>query len=431
MNAQMSTKKFDKTRWIALIASVLLMSTLGLGYVWSLLVGPMIEFRGATEGGMASIYTALTLTGAVLTIIGGKCVDRFGSTKVILSAIIACAVGQLLCGLVDGVAGFAVAEIAFLAWQQAVVYIAVYNNVIKMFPDWKGLAIAISCTGIAVGGAYLPVLVQSTIDKYGFDTMFLIVGVVLTVIGLVSLYFFPDTPKDYVPNGYEIPDYSEDGEIQENGKFVQKDWKGMLKDPVFYIIFVAPILGTSTYMLLSYQLSWIAQDILPITAMQSAFLVSGVSIIGIICSVVGPIADKMSRLLMAVILFAVGTVSVAGLIFAGSHGVIWFTVCTFAFCFCFGGFATIHPVIVCDLFGSKNFGFNYSICYQSVLIASAISPWLGLLGGTDAGDYTKTFTVCTIMCAVGAVLMIVLYLVRRNNVEPQIKKSKKEKMETA
>lgn len=426
MRAQMGIRNLDKTRWIALVASVLLMSTLGIGFTWSLLVGPMIEFRGATEEGMASIYTALTLTGAVLTIIGGKCVDKYGSAKVIFSAIIAVIIGQLLCAFVDGTAGFAVAEIAFMSWQQAVVYIAVYNNIIKMFPDWKGLAIAISCTGISVGGAYLPPLVQNMIDTVGFDMQFLAVGLVLVVIGVVSLIFFPDTPDDYAPAGYNAPEYSEDG-VAEGGSFVQKDWKAMLKDPAFYIIFLAPILGSSTYMLLTYQLAWIAQDILPITAMQSAFLVSGVSIAGIACGIVGPIADKMSRLLVGIIVFAGGTICVAGLIFSNSMSVAMFTVCALGFCFFFGGFATIHPVIVCDLFGSKHFGFNYSICYQATLIATAISPWLGILGGTEAGDYTKTFTVCTIMCAVGTVLMIVLYIMRRNNVEPQVKRVKKAK----
>lgn len=422
MKLQMSTKNLDKTRWIALAASLLLMSTLGLGFIWGLLVGPMIELRGATDAGMASVFTALTLTGAVLTILGGKMVDKFGSTKIILSAIIACAVGQVICGITDGLGGFAFAEVTLLAWQQAVVYIAVYTNVIKMFPDWKGLAIAISCTGISIGGAYLPVMVQKFIDATGFDNMFYYMAVVLTAIGVIGIVLFPDVPEDYLPAGYEEAEEEDETIVVEGGKFIQKDWKGMLKDPAFYMIFIIPILGTTTYMLLSYQLAWIAQDILSITPQESAFLVSGVSIIGIVAGVVGPIADKAGRLIMAVLCFGLGTIAIAGLIFSGSHGIVWFTVCTFVYCFCFGGFATIHPVVISDLFGSVNFGFNYSICYQSVLIASALSPWLGVLGGTDEGDYTLTFTICTAMCATGFVLMVILWVMKRNNIEPQIKK---------
>ena len=427
MKLQISAKgkSFGKTRWIALIAGTLLMSTLGIGYIWSLLVGPMIELRGATDAGMASIYTGLTFTSALLTIIGGKCVDKFGSGKVILSAVILNLIGQILCALTDGVGGFAVAEISFLAWGQSVVYIAVYTNTIKMFPDWKGLAIAVSGTGIAIGGVYLPLMTQHFIDTIGFDMQFMAIGGILTVIGIISLIFFPDVDDDYRPEGYEFEEEPEESEIAEDGRFVQKDWKMMLKDPAFYIIFAAPLLGSTTYMLLTFQLAWIAQDILSITEMQSAFLVSGISVIGIVSGIVGPIGDKAGRLNITVLIYAIGTVAVAGLIFAGGHGIIWFTVCAFAFAFCFGGFAAIHPVIVSDLFGSKNYGFNYSICYQSILIASGISPWLGIIGGTETGDYTKTFTICTIMCAAGLILMIVLWKMRRNNLEPQPKKIKK------
>lgn len=418
------SKNFSKTRWIALVAGTLLMSTLGIGYIWSLLVGPMIELRGATESGMASIYTGLTVAGAILTIVGGKCVDKFGSSKVILSSIILSLAGELLCAFSDGVAGFAVAWISLLAWGQAVVYIAVYTNIIKMFPDWKGLAVAISATGIAIGGVYLPIMTQYFIGKIGFDMQFVAVGIILAVVGVVSIIFFPDVKEDV--NEFEEGETEENGSAGD-GRFVQKDWKMMLKDPAFYLIFLAPLLGTTTYMLLTFQLAWIAQDILPITEMQSAFLVSGISIIGVISGIVGPIGDKAGRLNVTVLIYAVGTIAVAGLIFSNSHGVIWFTVCAFLFAFCFGGFATIHPVIVSDLFGSKNYGFNYSICYQSVLIASGISPWLGVLGGTDSGDYTKTFTVCTIMCAVGLVLMIVLWKIRRHNLEPQPERKASEK----
>ena len=107
MRAQMGIKNFDRTRWIALAASVLIMSTLGLGYVWSLLVEPMIELRGATDAGMASVYTALTLSGALLTIVGGKCVEKFGSTKVIISAIITCLIAHIIFSFGNGIASFA------------------------------------------------------------------------------------------------------------------------------------------------------------------------------------------------------------------------------------------------------------------------------------------------------------------------------------
>lgn len=49
MKLQMSTNNLDKTRWIALIAAIILMSTLAYSNTWSLMVNPMIEFRGGQQ----------------------------------------------------------------------------------------------------------------------------------------------------------------------------------------------------------------------------------------------------------------------------------------------------------------------------------------------------------------------------------------------
>lgn len=427
MRLQMGQKNLDKTRWIALIASLVIMSTTAIGFVWSLYVAPMCELRGATAESMAAVYSGLALTGALLTIIGGKLVDKFGASKVILSAIIAFAIGHIITGMTTNFWGFALPKLTLISWQQSVVYIAIYTNVVKMFPDWKGLATAVAGTGTTVGGVYLPVLVQGMIDSIGFNNMFYAVAGILTLISLIGLFFFPDASDDYVPAGYKreetAPQLDGAAENTKSG-FVQKDWKMMLKDPAFYLVFLAPIMGLTTFMLLSYQLAWIAQDILGITAMQSAFLVSALSIIGMVSSILGPVSDKLGRLPVAIFSYLFGTIGVVGLIFANSHGFVWFVVFAFLYRFCFGGFATYHPVIVCDLFGSKNFGFNWSICYQAVLISSAISPWLGVLGRTDDGNYTLTFTIAAIMCAIGLVMMIALWVMRKDKLEPQVKKVK-------
>ena len=107
------------------------MSTTAIGFVWSLYVAPMCELRGATAESMAAVYSGLALTGALLTIIGGKLVDKFGASKVILSAIIAFAIGHIITGMTTNFWGFALPKLTLISWQQSVVYIAIYTNVVK------------------------------------------------------------------------------------------------------------------------------------------------------------------------------------------------------------------------------------------------------------------------------------------------------------
>lgn len=384
------------------------------------MVDPMIELRGATVTGMATVYSIVTVIGAVFTILGGRLVDKIGSTKVLLSGIISFAIAQAICYASSSFMMFAIANIIFCSWQQSVVYIGVMNNVEHMFPDFRGLAVSVAATGIALVGMILAPLTQRAIDVFGFRAMFAVTGIVLTAIGIITLIFFPDVDADYKPQTMQEDFENEEmpGNLKLNPDFVQKDWKAMLKDPAFYLLFLIPLGGSSGYMLLSYQLAYIAEDILNITAMQASFLVSGISLMGIITLVTGPIGDKLGRMKVASVLLLIGTISISGLIVSESHDIIWFAVCAFVYAFCLGGFAGLHPALVGDIFGSDNFGFNYSICYMSVLLAAAISPWLAVIGNNgENASYATTFIVCAVLCGISFVLSLVLLKLKGKNTE--------------
>lgn len=424
MKLQMSTNNLDKTRWIALIAAIILMSTLAYSNTWSLMVNPMIEFRGATDKGLAAIYSASTVAGIVFTLIGGKLLDKIGSTKVIISAIFSLAVCQFMCAWTTGVVGFGIANIVFLTWQGSVVYIAVYANVAQLFPDKKGTAIAISGMGITGGSFVFTPLTQWLMDTYGFGNQFVITGILFTILGVVALFFFPKPEEGYTPEGFE-PAYSNDeadeehNDVDSNG-FVQKDWRMMIKDPAFYIAFAMPMFAMVSGQILNYQLSWMAQDIVKVTAAHAAWMLSGVFLVTTLGKLFwGMVADKAGRLNILIILCAISCIAMAGLMFMGEGQVIMFTGLCFLAAFASGGNSSTYPALIADLFGSKYYGFNFSICYQSIMIASLIAPWIAVLGrsGEEGGNYMLVFGITAAMCLVGVVLAVILRQMRKDNIE--------------
>lgn len=424
MALQMSTKNLDKKRWISIVAAMVLMSTLSLGYTWSLLVDPMITERGATNEFMAACYSGLTISGMIFTLIGGKMVDKIGSTKTNVFSMVCLIIGFLMCGLTHNIWAFAIAQVIFIGFQESVVYIAVFNTATGMFPDHRGLATGLASAGISLGGMIISPLYQSAIDTFGFDGSFLIMGIAITIYGFIAIVFLPDCPKGYKPASFdpeaaELANKKKVSRVKANPNFVQKGYAGMFKDPAFYVLFAIPLLCSTGYMLLAYQMSYIAQDILSITPMQASFLVSGVAAMGFAAKLIGgPIGDRIGRLLWVAIVLCLGTVFIAGLIFSADHGFVWFAVCSLGYCFCLGTFAGATGAITGDLFGSEHFGTNFSVVYMSVLLASAISPWLAVMGRSgEAIDYGPTFTLCTVMCACGAALAVVLYFMRRNKTE--------------
>lgn len=425
MRLQMSTRNLDKTRWIALIAGLVLMSTLSYASTWSLMVNPMIETRGATDNGMAMIYTLCTAAGMLFSLIGGKLLDKIGSTKVIISAIFSLAVCQFLCAFTTTMWGFGIANVVFLTWQGSVVYIAVYANLTQLFPDKKGMAIALSGMGITGGSMIFVPFTQHLIDTLGFGNQFIVTGILFTVMGLVALFFFPKPEEGYLPEGYEAAytdsqDQEEKAISETDTGFVQKDWKMMLKDPAFYIAFSMPILVNVAGQILNYQLSWMAQDIIKVSAAKAAWLLSGVFLMSTLGKLLwGTIADKVGRLNILIVLSALTCLSTAGLIFMGEGQVILFTALIFLCAFAAGGNSSTYPALVADLFGSKHYGFNFSICYQAIMIASMLAPWIAVLGrnGENSGNYALTFGVTAAMAFVGFILAVILRHLRKDNIE--------------
>ena len=403
---------------------MLIMTTLSYGYTWSLLVDPVINEWGGTNEFMAAVYSALTILGAVFTLIGGKMVEKLGSRLTNIICLAMYFVGMVATGLTQSLVVFAIAQAGLIGFMQSVIYIAVFNSATSIFPDHRGLATGLASAGISLGGMVISPICQWTIDSFGFANSFTIMGIALAAYGLVACFLIPDVPKGWKPASFDPSatgaKATKVNRLKPNPDFVQKDWKGMLKDPAFYVLFLVPLLCSTGYMLLAYQMSYIAQDILAIDPMQAAFLVSGVAAMGFVAKIVGGyVGDRIGRLLWVSIVMLFGTLFIGGLIFSASHGFTWFTVCALGYCFCMGTFAGATGAITGDLFGSEHFGFNFSIVYMSVLAASAISPWLAVVGRTagDAPDYGPIFMLCTAMCAAGTVLMFVLYFMRRNKTE--------------
>ena len=425
MRIQMKTDNLDKTRWIALVAAVFLMATLSYASTWSLMVNPMIEERGATDHQMAMIMSMVTISGMIFSLIGGKLLDKWGSTVINLTAIFTFAACQFICGITSGVWGFGIANVVLLSWQSSVVYIAVYANVTKLFPDKRGTAIAISGMGITGGSMLVTPFCQWLIDSFGFGMQFYVIGIIFTVVGLAALYFFPRPAEGYVPAGYMPAENNEnDTENSEgNTAFVQKDWKMMIKDPAFYMAFLMPILCMTTGQMLNYQLSWMAQDIVKVTPAHAAWMLSGVFLMATLGKLFwGMLADKIGRLNIMIVLAGLSMFAMAGMMFMGEGKVIMFTALAFVGSFASGGHSSTYPALISDMFGSKHYGFNYSICYQSIMIASFVAPWIAVLGRGEGGEgnYMLTFGIVSVMAAVGLVFTIILRIMKKGKLESDV-----------
>ncbi len=429
MAFQFKPKNYDAFRWVSLVAGMILLMTC-TGHIWSLLVDPMINERGASDAFMAGCYSGLTVVGMIFTVVGGKLVDKLGANKMTLISMICYFIGNILCGISHNIWVFAIAQVIFVGFQQSVLYISVLATASTGFPDHRGVAMGFTTAGVSLGGMIISPLCQAAMDTFGFDAMFFIIGGSCFVVSLICVFLNPDPPQNYKPAGY-VQAEAEEAEDKKktrfvaNPDFVQKGNVEMFKDPAFYMLFAILLLGVTGFMLLSYQMSYIAQDILGIEPIEAAFLVSGVSACGFAAKIIGGfISDLIGRLNWVPICLLFSTIAIGGLIFSGSHGIVWFAVCCFAYCFFMGSLAGSTGPLTNDLFGGEHFGSNFSIVYIGVLVAATISPWLAVVGRTtgDSPDYVPIFMLCTVMCTIGFVISLILRHIRNGKTEYILRK---------
>ena len=420
-----ATPGFDKKRWVCMAGGFLCMFSLSITWAWSLYVDPMIEI-GATDAWMATMYSITMLVAVPFTLIGGWMLDKFGATMTIFSGAISFLVGSILCMFCNhGIYWFAVGVVV-MGWGGAVIYTAVYANVAKIFPDKRGTAIAVSGLGISLGGMIVSPVAQWLIETVGLEMQFLIVGIAYTIICLIGLVIFPQPKEGYTPEGY-INTYdteADNGDEKEEG-FVQKNWKGMLKDPMAWLLFIMPIIGLNTGMMLQGQLAWMAKDMVMVSAATSAWMLSvvlGASSAGKI--VWGFIGDMIGRLKTNTLLYAIMCVCSLILIYVavkpGEDKMVIFLILTAVLSFAYGGTSSTYPAMVADIFGSKNFGFNFAVMSQSVTLASMISPWIAVIGRLGKGgeaDYTMTFVVSAVCAFIAMVLAFVIMKKKTGNIE--------------
>ena len=80
---------------------------------------------------------------------------------------------------------------------------------------------------------------------------------------------------------------------------------------------------------------------------------------------------------------------------------------------CYAGQVAFGGPLTSDLFGSKNFGFNFSILLWAPTAATAISPWLAAAG---KGTFFM-FGICALSCILSITCALLLRKLRKDNLE--------------
>lgn len=406
-----------KKRWLILIVCCLANLCLGSVYTWSVFASPMAEHlanvtgQSLTAADLAIVYTIANSVGPITMITGGWFNDRFGPKKVIFVGGLMFGAGMILSGFATSVAFLIVTYGLIFGLGLGMAYGATISSCVKFFPDKRGLVGGITTAVYGFSSVILPPIITVLVEKFSATAAFEIVGTAFLIIVCVSAFFVEKCPPDFVPDGW-TPE-----KIQKKAApAVNKDWKEMLRSPIFYIMLMLLCCGAFCGMMITSQASAVAQNMVGMTAMAASTAVSVLSLFNVFGRIIaGYLSDKIGRVPTLAISCGLCIVGMVCLYMCAEGSVALFYVGSSIVGLCFGSFMGVYPGFTADQFGPKNNSVNFGIMFIGFAVAGYFGPTIMSSVLKADGAYQRAFLIACILNVAGIVLAFIYTLMTKKN----------------
>jgi MFS transporter, OFA family, oxalate/formate antiporter len=409
-------KRSTAYRWVQLVIGITCMAMIAnLQYGWTLFVNPI---DAKFHWGRASIQVAFSvfvLLETWLVPIEGYLVDRFGPRLVVLVGGILCGIAWAMNAHADSLV-FLYAAAALGGVGAGAVYGTCVGNALKWFPDRRGLAAGLTAGGFGAGSALTIIPISAMIKSSGYESTFLYFGIGQGIIVVVLSLILAAPKKGEVP------------ETSKNLLQTRRQFRPMevLKQPVFWVMYVMFVLVGAGGLMATAQLAPIAKDFkiaeIPVSLVGITLpaLTFALAIDRILNGVTRPffgwVSDNIGRELTMLIAFGLEAIGIMALSIYGRDPVTFVLLTGLVF-FAWGEIYSLFPSTSADAFGAQYAAANAGMLYTAKGTASLLVP-LGNILASATGSWNVVFVVASVMNALAAVMAwFVLRPMRRRLME--------------
>jgi MFS transporter, OFA family, oxalate/formate antiporter len=384
-------------RWVQLVAGLVCMMAISSPqYVWTLFTKPLTVAYGVPLSTLQVTFSILIVLQTFLSPFQGWLVDRFGPRTLI-------SVGSLLTGLSWVLASSATdVTTLYLTYGlfggigTGIVYIGVVGLMVRWFPDRRGLAVGTVAAGYGMGALLTTFPISASIVEKGLQSTFIAYGIGLGLVGFVAAQFLRNPPDSFIPAGFRT--------AEERGIGP----KEMVRNPIFWLMFVMMTLMSTSGLMVTSQLAAIAKD-----AGIGSMLVWGLAAVPLaltidrICNGLtrpffGYVSDRIGRENTMFVAFLLEAVAMT-LWINTSDNVVLFVLLSGLVFFGWGEIFSLFPSTLTDTFGTRHATVNYGCLYIAQGIGSILGGPLAALLREKTGTWTPVFSL-----AIGADVLTAL-----------------------
>jgi OFA family oxalate/formate antiporter-like MFS transporter len=377
-------------RWLIVLGTIIVQMGLGTIYTWSLFNQPLVDRFGWQLNSVAITFSITSFALAISTLFAGKLQDRWGIRRLIATAGIVLGAGLIISSQVSTLWMLYIMAGVVVGFADGTAYITSLSNMIKWFPEKKGLISGVSVGAYGTGSLLFKYINGSLIQNVGVSHAFLFWGIIVMIMVVGGSFLVREakvTSQAKSVQGTQVKDYTV---------------KEMLKTKEAYLLFVMFF----TACMSGLYLIGIVKDIgVRLAGLDVASAANAVALVAIFNTVgriiLGALSDKVGRLKVVAGALLVTAAAVSVLSFAKLNYGTFFA-CVAGIAFCFGGNITIFPAIVADFFGLKNQSKNYGIVYQGFGIGALSGSFIA----AALGGFVPTFTFIAVLSVISVVIAL-------------------------
>ncbi len=398
--------KLTSKRWIILVASCFINLCIGSMYAWSVFATPMAKYLSGitglqlTPGTLAIVFTVTNSVGPITMITGGRINDLFGPKKVIFVGGLLFGGGMILSGFAQSLGFLVLAYGIVTGLGIGLVYGCTISNSIKFFPDKRGLVGGVTTASYGFSSVIVPPVANILITNFGVTSAFKIIGLTFLIIVCIASFFIDKCPAGFIPEGWTPP-----ASAGSKSAVVDKDWKGMLASPVFYVMIVLLTCGAFGGLMCSSQASPLAQKMIGMSTAAATTVVSVLALFNTAGRIVaGYVSDKIGRINTLATAFLFSMAGLGCLYFSGQGDVARFYIGLSIIGISFGAFMGVFPGFTADQFGVKNNSVNYGIMFIGFAVAGYFGPTVMKNVYAADSSYQRAFVTAVCLGVIGFAL---------------------------
>jgi len=348
---------------------------------------------GWNRAATSSIYSLYVVLSALLAVITGWALDRYGSRPVFFAMGLFTTMGLLLTSQAHSPLQVFITYSLLLAMGTGGIYVASMATINRWFTKRRGMVMGIVGLASPIGMMSMSPFAAYLIESHSWQYSFIIVGLIaLCVMIPCSLLLrepYSKRSTSHINDGQETPTYVPHTETPFHIQGSLSLHEAIRTKNFWLLLSIMFLYSSCAYTVTAHLVPHaIDMDILPFKAASLLSIIGGSGIAARL--LIGRISDSIGRKRTYIICSLLMAISMTWLTIASELWMLYIFAIIFGIAF--GGIAPVHAALVGDIFGLRYIGIILGLIEMGWQAGAAMGAFTaGYIFDISGGSYTPVF----------------------------------------